>query len=1127
MATTHNRLVYGQLCKLVGASSLEEISDGQLLERFVASGDEAAFGSLLRRHGSMVLHVCRRVLHHSQDAEDAFQGTFLLLAKKAGSIRKQESVASWLYGVAYRLAVRSKARNTRREAKEKQVVGTRQIDAGLQAAWGELQSILTEELHCLPDRYQAPLVLCYLEGKTHEEAAKQLALPLGTVRSRVARARELLKGRLARRGLALPAAVLATALAADVARAVPPGLLNNTCQAALAHAAGKTIPAGLVTAEAVALAKGGLTAMTATHLKLGVVLLLAVSIAAAGVGTVASGLTTTAATATAAPAEPLSAADAPPAQPKGEPGDAKGAPLPADATARLGAPQFWPGGAFYSDNTLTFTPDSKHVALVGADRTVHIWDVHTGNEIARVGKPDAVGAIPRQAVLGMAFSPDGNLVAVVENDTVINVWDIKENKEAARLTVENKATLHACVFAPDGKTVAAPGRDGSVYRWEVAGWKKLPALEGHKGAVNAVAFSHDSAALASVGDDETVRVWDAATGKNVKTLTGHRDRVLTVAFAPSGKSLASRSGDNTIRLWDLDSGKTTRSIERPVLPYVVNPLGNSAISFLPDGKYLAAADSRGTRTYDIASGEEMRYFSNGSYDGAASVVSPDGKLLATGGYGQRIRVWDAATGKELTKAAGHQGPVTAIVFSPDRKTLATGSRDRTVRLWDVASGAERHKLTGHSGAVSLLRFSPDGKHLATASGEQNDRTVSWWNVKTGVEEYQFHGHTGGIEALGVSADGKQVSVMTKEGTLTVWDTASGEQVRQVKGMRLFNAAFAPDGRTLAFQLGTQAELKIWDTTKEGAVRSLEGQAVNNFPRMAFSPDGRLLLTAGFTNTIDILDVASGKSVRHLTRPPETLPLNTGTGNALPVFTADARSIAVPARGGAIALVESATGKDRHVFRGQQGAITALALSDDGTLLASGSDDGTALIWDMKSAGQPAKAEMSAADLDAAWVALGRADPAEAYRAVRSLAESREAIPFLRKQLSAVAPSDPKRIEQLIADLGNDDFAVRKKAEDELSKLGGQTRTAMLKALETKPSLDVMQRLEMLLRTLDEHPLTAEDIRTIRVVETLETMRTDGARELLRDWSKGAPESVPTEEAKAALERLGKTCRRTS
>src|SRR5262249_42710914 len=159
---------------------------------------------------------------------------------------------------------------------EEQAVRMNKKDTGAETAWRELQELLDVELNRLPARYRLPLVLCYLQGKTHEEAAHELGWPLGTVRGRVARARELLHDRLTRRGLPFSAAAFGTLLAATVARAAPAGLVDSTIKAALAYAAGATVPAGLVSARAVALAKGGVTAMGTTSLKIGLFLLLAV-----------------------------------------------------------------------------------------------------------------------------------------------------------------------------------------------------------------------------------------------------------------------------------------------------------------------------------------------------------------------------------------------------------------------------------------------------------------------------------------------------------------------------------------------------------------------------------------------------------------------------------------------------------------------------------------------------------------------------------------------------------------------------------------------------------------------------------------------------------------------------------
>jgi RNA polymerase sigma factor (sigma-70 family) len=246
---------------LASASQLAAASDGELVARFAAGGEEAAFAALLRRHGPLVLAVCRHILGQEQDAEDAFQATFLLLARKAGSIRKKASVASWLHGVAYRLSVRTKAQRARWQANERRAASMRKTGPDLEAALREVQAALDGALEALPERYRAALVLCHLEGKSHLEACRALGCPLATLRSRLTRGRKLLRDHLVGRALSLPAGALAAVLVlgGDV-RAVPGRLVGATLQAALRFAAGQAAT-GLVSANAAALAKGALRIM--------------------------------------------------------------------------------------------------------------------------------------------------------------------------------------------------------------------------------------------------------------------------------------------------------------------------------------------------------------------------------------------------------------------------------------------------------------------------------------------------------------------------------------------------------------------------------------------------------------------------------------------------------------------------------------------------------------------------------------------------------------------------------------------------------------------------------------------------------------------------------------------------
>jgi RNA polymerase sigma factor (sigma-70 family) len=259
------------------------LTDGQLLERFLATREEAAFEALLRRHGAMVLGVCRRVLPNLHDAEDAFQATFLVLVHKAASVTARDSVGNWLYGVAYRTAQKARTAAARRRAKEKQMARPEARPAP-DDPWQELRPLIDQELSQLPDKYREPIVLCDLEGHTRKEAARRLGCPEGTVSGRLARARVLLAKRLAQHGLALSAGAVAAALVQKAAAVgVPAPLAGSTVKAAALVAAGH-VAAGVVSAPVLALTEGVLTTMFLSKVKLGLALVLAAGLLVAGRG---------------------------------------------------------------------------------------------------------------------------------------------------------------------------------------------------------------------------------------------------------------------------------------------------------------------------------------------------------------------------------------------------------------------------------------------------------------------------------------------------------------------------------------------------------------------------------------------------------------------------------------------------------------------------------------------------------------------------------------------------------------------------------------------------------------------------------------------------------------------------
>ncbi len=284
MATGTSSTFLRHLRRLVGTPGFSDLSDKELLQRFAGQHEETAFDALVQRHGPMVLGVCRRVLNHEHDAEDAFQAVFLVLARKAASIRWRTAVGPWLYEVAYRIAMKARTRSLRRREQEAKAETIVHEDAVGDMTLRELQAVLDEELHRLPERYRAPLVLCYLEGKTREEAAEQLGWTLGMVRGRLERGRHALRARLARRSLPLSAVVLAAALTGNAARAAVPAGLSQATVAAGLHFNTGNAATGLISTQAMSLAKGVLNTMYLAKLKLAAAVILAIGIAATGAG---------------------------------------------------------------------------------------------------------------------------------------------------------------------------------------------------------------------------------------------------------------------------------------------------------------------------------------------------------------------------------------------------------------------------------------------------------------------------------------------------------------------------------------------------------------------------------------------------------------------------------------------------------------------------------------------------------------------------------------------------------------------------------------------------------------------------------------------------------------------------
>lgn len=1102
-------------------------SDGQLLARFAARREEAAFALLLRRHGPMVLQVGRRVLGREQDAEDVYQATFLLLAQKAGSIRKAESVACWLHGVAHRLAVKARAQSSSRAAHERKAGTMRAANPPTSTAWRDFESALDEALLRVPPKHRAALTLCYLDGKSHEEAARQLGCPVGTVTSWVARGRKQLRARLAERGVALTAGALATALAASAAEAAPrASLAKATLSGGLSFAAGGA--AGAVSARALALAEAALPTMAATKLG-GAVLLVALALGAALARPRLSPDATTT-----KPDRPAEAAKART--------DLFGDPLPEEAIARVGSTRFRHGGLIYS---LAFTPEGKRLYSFSHVDGLRGWDAETGREVCHIVES------PGFSFKMVAISPDGKRAVTTGGEesgiikpAPLTLWDLATGTKIKQI---GKGKYWAPYYSPDGMTLAVTRYDGWVEVWDLAGGKQLASWEaGHKGKfstdVRSLAFAGNGKVVMTAGVDKAVCFWDAATGRRLRRIDGVINKAGSLALSPDGKLLAcvemKDSPPNVIggeqslpsvALRDAGDGKILRRLETPARTGSGAAIGFHHVAFSPDGRALAAAgDVVGAFIWEVKTGVESCRFA--ARTSPALAFSPDGKAVAVSHY-NTIHLHEAATGKELSGDRGLLLNPYGLKLTPDGATLVTPGSRTSFILWDPATGKERRRLEERTESPLLeSRLTADGRTLCCIG---MDWKVRFWEVGTGKLRQLAVDPVGPYpHLLAVSPDGKAFALAGEETVVRVLNAVSGKPTHRLEAgpAMVRGAEFLADGRSLVVWSGDRMA-RVWDLATEKQVRHVQyveapirpagrerspalagpGGVPDAYYKAAVSPDGRRIAFGSENGLIALHDLGAGHELRRI----EGLPSRV---NAL-AFSPDGRTLAWGAEGDSkVRLLEFSTGKERHIFEGHVGKVVALCFSTDGKTLVSGSADTTALIWDLSGS---RAARRSAGGPEALWKDLAGSDAARAYAAVRRLAASPEAEALLRERIKPTPAADPKRLAKLVADLDGDTFAAREGAVKELEKLDDRAAQALREALAAGSSPEARRRIAALLKRLahEAREPSAERVRQLRALEALEMAGTDGARRLLGALAKGAPGAWLTEEAKASLGRL--------
>jgi len=757
MDNRHLETALQHLRKLVGVPAGTVLNDGQLLERFASHRDEAAFELLVRRHGAMVGNVCRRILGNSADADDAFQATFLVLVRKASSLDCKGPLAPWLYTVAQRVALRARAKRGRGQAG----TGPEPTTTGSDPAAADLREVIDQELSRLPEKYRAPVVLCYLEGKTHEEAAQELHWPLGTLKCRVLRARDQLRARLARRGLALSAAFVASALTTEAARAsVSAALVESAVKTAFLYAAGS---AAAATIPAVALAEGALRAMFLTKLKVAAaVALVLVSVGSGAMAYHARG----GGAATTSPGGEQFVAAADPAKPAvRNPLDAPWEDMAgADDVKALRAIAFFSKTpkeslAYLKANVKPILIDAKMIA-------VWIGDLESEQFAVRERARVELEACGEYAVQYLEAALDGKPTLNTRKQIETILKRLKSPERPARWVQTVRALALLEQFGtPEAKEVVLAVSKGRAKAWPTQEaettldrmtekpsvalprlWDVFPSRDEAKVARAFLAMAGQPKAtvtfLKELLDNRVLRQDTPGLKERVNALIDGLDSPQFADRVKANEDLVALGEPAVPLLREALALRKRLPLEtRRRIELAIDAIGKQGAG-VPRGGKLETGDVK----WDVLLArltvllehigtpeakellEQLKNSKALQAKGGKEALSPDGKIRAVIGADGAIALHDVATEKVLASINGHVGGALCVCFSPDGKFLASGGADRRISLWQPATGKQVRTFTGHAASVVGIAFSEDGRSI---SSEGEDKATIVWDVATG------------------------------------------------------------------------------------------------------------------------------------------------------------------------------------------------------------------------------------------------------------------------------------------------------------------------------------------------------------------------------------------------------------
>jgi len=1103
----------GYLRRLTTPAEVLDVADDVLLSRFIVSRDEGAFARLMARHGPMVLGLCRRVLGSVPDAEDAFQATFLALARQASRVRPADRLGGYLHTVALRIACKARASLQRRRRALPLSFGTSAPDphpdplADLSAR--EMLTVLDTELQRLPEVERVALVLCCLEGLTQEEAARRLGWTPDSVRGRLQRGRARLAVRLSRRGITLPAVLLAIKIADGAASAAVPILLaSRTVHAAAAHVLGRSG----ATATVVALAESGLRGLALSRLKLGATLSLMTILALGGIATVVHPMLP----APSANVEPPVADPRPAGRTMPARTDLLGDPLPEGALARIGTTRLRVDGVL---GAIVFSNDYRWIAYGTESGVVHVCEAGTGKPLFEMETEQF------KPITELAFSPDGRTLAASGFwCKEVHLIDVATQKIRHTLsnTVEgqgNWARLRqgpGLAFTPDGQMLLVGGKDGALHFWDPATATEVAALAQTDELVLSLTLTTDGRTALTSHYRGALHLWDVTKRKHLRKLAASAQQPNFTALAPDGQTMALAASANEIQSWNIEGGLRHRlRLSTPVV----------GTGFRPDG-LLQLAEGNGTITlWDVRIGATRSSFtcpdiSVGRRDRTTAWFESQGKRMAWEILGT-IRPWDLTTRQETPRLTAYPQGVEWAGFSADGRRLYACGSNGDLGVWDAATGRRQgapRKIDAPWRACP--QPAADRRRVAIAS-RHPDRNfglvgglVFLWDPAKDADPVPLRDQVGPAWYAALSPDNRFLVATEATGQIRVYDAGTGKPMRSFAGRKQeYRPTFSPDGQVLA-TTGAYPTIRLYHFPSGQVLRELK--MPTSAVSLAFAPDGGSL--------------ASGHQDLPMHRDPGGPPgdmiclWETATGRELCRISAGHLRVEalcyspdglLLASGGfdrRIRVWEAATGQERRRYVGHRNQVESLDFAPDGLQLASASADGSALVWQVF---DPAPAERTAAELDTLWTDLTK-DGGEAHRAIAALIAAKRSAAFLSARLRPAEQPPKEQVNQWLADLRSPQFKTREAAQIAMLRVGEMIEPALRRALEASTDPEERQRLVTIRAGISLLERRPELLRELRAVEVLAHLGTAEARRVLAALAKGAPESRLTRQARVSL-----------